>query len=70
LTIPKEGTRAEHGQSGVYILSGAQLAWKPIKTGVANTTRVQVAGLNEGDAVALFSEKPLKDGQVVKAVFP
>ncbi len=70
VTIPKEAVRTEHAQTGVYLLSGAQLAWKPVKMGIANTTRVQVDGLNEGDAVALFSEKALKDGMQVKAVFP
>lgn len=70
ITIPKEAVHTEHGQTGVYLLNGTQLAWKQIKTGVANTTRVQVEGLNLGDAVAVFSEKPLKDGMVLKAVFP
>ena len=70
VTIPKEGVRTEHGQTGVFLLNGDRLAWKPVKTGVSNTTRVQVDGLNADDAVALFSEKPLRDGMVVKAVFP
>jgi HlyD family secretion protein len=70
VTLPKEGVRTEHSQTGVFVLNGDQLAWKAVKTGVANTTRVQVDGLNAGDAVALFSEKPLRDGMVVRAVFP
>jgi HlyD family secretion protein len=70
VTIPKEGVRTERAQTGVFLLNGEQLVWKPIKPGIANTTRTQVEGLNEGDAVALFSEKPLKDGMQVKAVFP
>jgi len=68
--IPKEALRTEHAQTGVFLLNGNQLTWKQVKAGVANTTRVQVSGLNDGDAVALFSEKPLKDGMVVKPVFP
>ncbi len=70
LVIPKEALRTEHGESGVYTLSGSQLAWKPVKTGIANTTRVQVEGLGEGSPVALFSEKPLHDAEIVKPVFP
>jgi HlyD family secretion protein len=70
VTISKEAVRTVNSQTGVYLLNGAQLVWKPVKMGVANTTRQQVDGLNEGDAVALFSEKPLKDGMQVKAVFP
>jgi HlyD family secretion protein len=70
LTIPKEALRTEHGQTGVYLLNGDAIAWKPVTPGVSNTTRVQVDGLNEGDAVALFSEKPLRSGMVVEAKFP
>jgi hypothetical protein len=70
VTIPKDGVRTEHAQTGVFVLNGDRLAWKQVKTGVANTTRVQVEGLNAEEAVALFSEKALRDGMVVKAVFP
>lgn len=69
LTIPKEAVRRELGQAGVYTLAGNTLAWKKIKLGVSNTTRAQVEGLNENDAVALPSEKPLKDGMVVTPRF-
>lgn len=70
VTIPKEGVHTEHAQTGVFLLNGEQLAWKTVKTGVANTTRVQVSGLNVGDSVALYSEKALRDGMTVKALFP
>lgn len=69
LTIPKEAVRRERGQEGVYVLAGDRLAWKKVTLGVANTTRTQVEGLSEGDAVALSSGKPLKDGMAVRAVF-
>jgi HlyD family secretion protein len=65
LTIPKEAVRRESGQAGVFALAGNALAWKKITLGVSNTTRAQVEGLNENDAVALPSEKPLKDGMIV-----
>jgi HlyD family secretion protein len=70
VTIPKEGVRTEHAQTGVFVLNGDRLTWKQVKTGVSNTTRVQVEGLNADEGVALFSEKALRDGMVVKAVFP
>jgi HlyD family secretion protein len=70
VTIPKEALRTEHGETGAFVLSGNEIAWKPVKPGLANTTRVQVDGLNDGDAVALFSEKPLRGGMVVQAKFP
>jgi HlyD family secretion protein len=70
LAVPKEAIRTERGATGVYALDGDHLVWKAIKVGVANTTRSQVEGLKEGEAVALFSDKPLRDGMQVRAVFP
>lgn len=67
LTIPKEAVRTQNGKTGVFVLAGDQLAWKNITLGIANTTQTQIQGVNEGDAVALPSEKPLKDGMMVKA---
>ena len=54
----------------MFALAGDRIVWKPVKLGVSNTTRNQVEGLNEGDAVALSSDKPLKDGIPVRAIFP
>ncbi|HEY6344189.1 MAG TPA: efflux RND transporter periplasmic adaptor subunit [Bryobacteraceae bacterium] len=68
LTIPKEALRREGGQTGVYLLEDSHLAWRPVKVGVNNTTRTQVEGLQEGDAVALLNDKPLRDGMEVRAV--
>jgi RND family efflux transporter MFP subunit len=71
LGIPKEAIRTEHGQTGVYALDGDHLTWKTVKLGVANTTRSQVLeGLKDTEPVALYSDKPLRDGMPVKAVFP
>lgn len=70
LTIPREAIRRELGQAGVFILSGDRVAWKKITMGIGNTTRAQIDGLKEGDSVALPTEKPLKEGMLVKAVFP
>jgi RND family efflux transporter MFP subunit len=70
VTIPKEAVRRESGQTGVFSLNGDRLAWRKITQGVNNTTRVQVSDLAEGDAVALPSEKTLKQGMQVQAVFP
>jgi HlyD family secretion protein len=75
LTIPKETVRRQQGQAGVFVLnSGGQgpqtVSWKQITLGVSSTTRAQVEGLEEGDAVALPSDKPLKDGMAVIPRFP
>ncbi len=75
LTVPKEAVRREHGENGVFALaagaSGQQIAtWKPVTLGVGSTTRTQVEGLKDGDAVALTSDKPLRDGMPVAPRFP
>ena len=70
LTIPREAIRRELGQAGVFVLAGDRVAWKKITMGIGNTTRAQVDGLNEGDSIALPTEKPLKEGMIVKPVFP
>ena len=70
LAIPKESVHTERGKTGVYLLAGDHVEWKPVTLGVANTTRTQVEGLNLDDAVALYSDKPLRDGMPVKPVFP
>jgi HlyD family secretion protein len=70
LTIPKEAIQHLSSETGVFVLNGRSVAWKKVGEGLANTTRVQVQGLNEGDAVALPAEKPLKDGMIVNPQFP
>jgi hypothetical protein len=58
------------GRPGVLVLNGNKLEWRDLTLGIGNTTRVQVDGLKEGDAVALPSDKPLKPGMQVTAVLP
>lgn len=71
LTVPKEAVRTEHGQNGVYLLAGEdRLEWKKVTMGLANTTRTQIEGLKEGEAVALFSDHTLRSGMAVKPLFP
>jgi len=70
LTIPKEALRREGSRTGVYLLDGDRVVWRDVKMGVNNTTRTQVDGLQDGDAVALLSDKPLKNGMMVRPMFP
>jgi hypothetical protein len=52
-------------------LEDVRLKWRPVTLGSSSATRTQVtSGLNEGAAVALAVEFPLKDGEQVKAVYP
>ena len=69
LTIPREAIRRELGQAGVFVLSGNRVMWKKITMGIGNTTRAQVEGVSEGDSIALPTEKPLREGMIVKAVY-
>jgi HlyD family secretion protein len=69
LTMPKEALRRDANGVGVFVLQGGRLVWKPVTTGVSSVTRVQVQrGLAEGDEVALPTETPLHDGEIVKAL--
>jgi multidrug efflux pump subunit AcrA (membrane-fusion protein) len=70
ITIPKEAVHREQGKTGVYVLEGDRTRWRPITQGVNNTTRTEVKELKDGDAVALPSEKALKDGMMVEPVLP
>jgi HlyD family secretion protein len=71
LTIPKEALRRESAGTGVFILQGETVAWRNVKTGISSVTSVQITdGLSEGDAVALPSERGLRGGERVTAVFP
>jgi HlyD family secretion protein len=68
ITIPKEAVHREQGKTGVYVLEGDRIRWRTVTQGVNNTTRTQVNGLKDTDAVALPSEKPFKDGMLVEPV--
>jgi HlyD family secretion protein len=72
LTIPKEALRRESEVTGVYLLApDGRLLWRPIKVGVSSYTKAQVVeGLADGDAVALPTDKVLKAGLKVQAVYP
>lgn len=71
LTVSKEAVRRIGTDSGVFLLSGDQVTWRKVTIGLNSATRSQVlSGVNEGDAVALTTEQPLKDGDRVKPVYP
>ena len=66
ITVPKEAVFRENGQTGVYLLNGDKLDWRPITTGVNNTTRTQVNELKPGDQVALPSDRTFTNGMQVR----
>ena len=70
LVVPKEVVRRLGSETGVFLLQNDRVVWRKVSLGVASYTKMQVlSGLNEGDAVALPSEKALKDGLRVEPVF-
>jgi hypothetical protein len=71
VAIPKEAIRRQGSEAGVLLLEGDRAVWRKISLGISNYTKSQVlAGLNDGDAVALPSEKAIPSGSRVQAVFP
>jgi HlyD family secretion protein len=69
LTIPIEALRRENSQTGVYVLQGERVEWRPVKPGISGVTRVQILeGLKEGERVALGTDRPLSNGQHVRPV--
>lgn len=71
LTIPREALLRRGDQTGVFVLAqGDKVAWKPVQIGVATTTRAEVQGLGDSDAVALPADKPLKTGMEVTPLYP
>jgi multidrug efflux pump subunit AcrA (membrane-fusion protein) len=71
LALPKEAIRRQGSETGVFLLRGDRVDWRKVSLGVSSYTRSQVlSGLNEGDAVALPTEKALKNGTRVEPVFP
>jgi HlyD family secretion protein len=71
VAVPKAALRRQDGITGVFLLQGTQVAWRALQLGVSSVTKAQViSGLNEGDAVALPTERPLSTGATVTPVFP
>jgi hypothetical protein len=53
------------------MLEGTKVAWRRIQVGITSETRAEIlAGLKEGDAVALPSDRPLKNGLAVTPIYP
>ncbi len=70
LVILKEGIRRQGNETGVFLLNGDRVMWRTITLGVSSYTKSQIlSGLNEGDAVALPSDKAIKNGSRVEPVF-
>lgn len=71
LTMPNAALRREAGRTGVYVLDGDRIHWRDLKLGVASVVRTQIlSGLNDGDSVALPTDRTLKNNLEVAPVYP
>jgi HlyD family secretion protein len=63
VSVAKAALRRENNLTGVYLLQGDTVIWRPVKLGVSSLVRAQVLeGLKDGDAVAMPTDRPLKSG--------
>lgn len=70
LVLPKEAFRRQGSETGVFLLQGDRVAWRKVNRGASSYTKSQVlSGLQEGDAVALPTEKAMKSGSKVEPIF-
>jgi HlyD family secretion protein len=71
LTVSKGSLRREDGAVGAFVLEGSRVAWRPVQVGITSDTKAEIlAGLKEGEAVALPSDHPLKNGLAVTPLYP
>ncbi len=72
LIIPTAALHREAGSTSVFVLENSErMTKREIKVGVTSYTKAQVLqGLNEGDSVALPTDKPLRTDARVKAIYP
>jgi len=69
LVLPKEALRRQGSENGVFLLKDDRVAWRKVTLGVSSYTKSQIlSGLEEGEAVALPTEKVMKDGSRVEPV--
>ncbi len=71
LTASKGSLRREDGTVGAFVLEGTRVAWRQVRVGITSETRAEIlAGVKEGEAVALPSDHPLKNGLEVTPIYP
>jgi len=72
LIIPTAALHRESGVTSIFVLSkDGRVARRFIQVGVTSYTKAQVIqGLAEGEAVALPTDKPFKDGTRVAPIYP
>lgn len=70
LALPRQALVRRGSETGVWVLEGDVVRWRPVETGVSSVTEAEiVAGLKAGEAVALPGGTPLRDGLRVRPRF-
>jgi HlyD family secretion protein len=68
LVVPRGAVRDENGQRFVYVFDGEHVRRRNVTLGVSNASNYEVvAGLSEGDRVAVPQDRVLRDGMNVRA---
>lgn len=66
LVVPRSAVRTEGSEKVVFVVEGNTLKRRPVKAGITGAGSVEiVAGLTEGETVALPGEVELRDGMQV-----
>jgi HlyD family secretion protein len=68
LMLPKEAIFHESDKVGVYLLVDDHIEWRSVTQGINNVTQIEVRGLNDGDVVALPSDRTLTNGLKVHPI--
>ena len=67
LVVPRAAVRYDNGKRYVFVVDGDKVRRKDISVGVGSATKYEIlAGLREGDQVALAGELNLHDGMEVR----
>lgn len=68
LVVPRAAVRYDNGKHSVFVYGGDKVHRREISVGVASATKYEVlAGLKDGDRVALPGDQELRDGMDVRA---
>src|ERR1700675_2153194 len=67
LVVPRAAVRYDNGKHSVFVFDGDKVHRREISVGVASATKYEVlAGLKDGDRVALPGDQELRDGMDIR----
>jgi HlyD family secretion protein len=67
LVVPRAAVRYDNGKHYVFVYAGDKIHRRDITVGIASATKYEVvAGLSEGDRIALPEDQELRDGMEIR----